>query len=397
MPWKSMSEMDQRLEFVRLCHAGGVGVAELCRRFGISRETGHALLRRHRAEGWAGLEPRSRRPRSSPRRTSPEVEQLVLEQRGQHPAWGGRKIARRLADLGHADAPSPATVTEILRRHGRLDPAEGLRHRAFGRFERERPNELWQMDFKGHFAVGRGRCHALTVLDDHCRYALGLRACANETDATVRGELTLVFRRYGLPDAILCDNGSPWGSAGQAGARHTALGVWLLQLGIALHHGRPRHPQTQGKDERFHRTLDREVLQHQRFDDLPACQAGFDRWRSIYNEQRPHEALALAVPGSRYVASPRRFPETLPPLDYDPADAVRRVSGDGYIRFDGAKWKMSQAFAGLTVALRPTAQDGLWRIYFSRFLVAQVDLRHKKHSTQPVRDVSEHLSGMSPV
>ena len=380
MPWKSMSMMDQRYEFVRLATAGGVSVTALCLRFGISRQTGHQLLRRHQAEGLAGLEVRSRRPHHSPRRVSAVMEDQVLAVRTAHPAWGGRKIARRLADLGVCDVPSAATVTEVLRRHGRLDAAEGLRHRAFQRFEREAPNQLWQMDFKGHFAIGSGRCHALTVLDDHCRYALGIRACGDETDRTVRGQLTGLFGRYGLPDAILADNGAPWGSAGWGSAgwpevRYTALGVWLLQLGIALLHGRPRHPQTQGKDERFHRTLDLEVLQHNRFDDLAACQTAFDTWRTIYNEQRPHEALGLAVPASRYQASARSLPERLAAPHYHETDLVRRVSADGYVSFRGRRLKMSQAFAGQPVALRPTTTDGLWEVFFSRFVVAPVGRR----------------------
>lgn len=373
MPWKSVSEMDQRMEFVRLVQQGGVGKAELCRRFGISRDTCYRLLRRYAAEGAEGLKPRSRRPHGSPRRAAPAIEQQVLDLRDLHPAWGGRKLARRLADLGVAEVPVASTVTEILRRHQRLDAAEAAQHKPFKRFERAAPNELWQMDFKGHFALDRGRCHALTVLDDHCRYALGLQACGDEADATVRGRLTALFRRYGLPQAMLADNGSPWGCAGRG---HTALGVWLLRLGIRLRHGRPYHPQTQGKDERFHRTLKREVLQMNRFVDLAACQAAFDRWRVIYNEQRPHAALDLATPASRYQASPRRFPETLPEPDYDAADEVRRVRPDGTIKFKGRLATVSQAFAGLHVALRPTQTDGVWKAYFSRFAVADINLRN---------------------
>jgi transposase InsO family protein len=397
MPWKSMSVMDQRCEFVRLARAGGVSVTALCARFGISRQTGHQLLRRFEAEGQAGLETRSRRPHDSPRRVPAAVEDQVLALRTAHPAWGGRKIARRLADLGVCGVPSASTVSEILRRHGRLDLTESQRHRAFQRFERQAPNELWQMDFKGHFAIGSGRCHALTVIDDHCRYALGIRACGNETDQTVRGQLTQMFARYGLPEAILADNGAPWGSAGWHEARYTALGVWLLRLGIGLLHGRPRHPQTQGKDERFHRTLDVEVLQHNRFCDLAACQRAFDAWRTIYNEQRPHEALGLDVPASRYRASARSLPERLAEPDYAETDLVRRVQADGYVNFRGRRVKMSQAFAGLPVALRPTTTDGVWDIFFSRFVVAKVDLRDNEIHSQPVSDVSEHLSGMSPV
>lgn len=243
MPWKSVSEMDQRLEFVRLCEAGGVSVAELCRRFGISRQTGHQLLRRYRADGAAGLVPRSRRPHTSPRRTAAAVEEQVVSVRGEHPAWGGRKIKRRLADLGCAHVPSASTANEILRRHGRLDPAEAARHTPWQRFERDRPNELWQMDFKGHVPLETGRCHPLTVLDDRSRFSLGIAACGDESAATVRARLTDIFRRYGLPQAMLTDNGSPWGGHGLG--NYTAFEVWLMRIGVRLIHGRPYHPQTQ--------------------------------------------------------------------------------------------------------------------------------------------------------
>jgi transposase InsO family protein len=395
MPWKSMSEMDQRMEFVRLCEAGGVSVSELCRRFGISRQTGHLLLRRHKAEGAAGLAPRSRRPRHSPCRTTVPVEDRIVALRGEHPAWGGRKIARRLADLGCVEVPSASTVTQVLRRHGLLDPAEAARHKAWTRFERERPNELWQMDFKGHVALAAGRCHPLTVLDDRSRYALCLAACGDETAFTVRSRLTDAFRRYGLPQAMLSDNGSPWGGHGLGD--YTAFEVWLMRLGVRLLHGRAYHPQTQGKEERFHRTLNVEVLQARRFLDLAQCQSTFDAWRHVYNEHRPHEALGLAVPASRYTASPTPFPEALPAPQYDAADLVRRVRHDGYVRFKGRTAKLSEAFARLDVAFRPTAEDGKWNAYFMRFRVATIDIRGNETISQTVRDVSEQLSGISPV
>jgi transposase InsO family protein len=373
MPWKSGTIMDIRLEFIRLAEAGDVSVAELCRRFGISRQTGHLYLRRHREAGDAGLVDRSRRPLTSPGRSDAGIEARVVMLRDAHPCWGGRKLARRLRDQGVSGVPSPSTVTEILRRHARLDPAKGLQHRPFQRFERSTPNELWQMDFKGHIAMDQGRCHPLTVLDDHCRYSLGLIACGDETRTTVQSHLTSLFRRYGLPGTMLCDNGSPWGGSGADG--WTALEVWLMRVGVRLYHGRPRHPQTQGKEERFHRTLNIEVLQANRFADLAACQGAFDRWRRIYNEERPHEALGMAVPASRYRASPTGFPERLADPEYHVTDHVRRMSRDGAVRFQGRRIKMSQAFAGLDVAFRATATDGVWRVYFMRFAIAEVDLR----------------------
>jgi len=182
-----------------------------------------------------------------------------------------------------------------------------------------------------------------------------------------------VFRRYGMPREMLADNGSPWGGSGAEG--FTAFEVWLMRRGVRLYHGRAYHPQTQGKEERFHRTLKIEALQGRRFADLSECQAALDRFRRIYNEVRPHEALGLAVPASRYRASPVCFPEVPPAPEYHATDQVRRGSRDGAIRFLGHRLKLSQAFAGLDVALRAGATDGVWRAYFMRFAIAEVDLR----------------------
>jgi transposase InsO family protein len=389
MAWKSGTIMDSRQEFVALAERGSVSMTELCRRFGISRQTGYVYLRRFRAEGTAGLANRSSRPRTSPRRCLPAIETQIVDLRTAHPRWGGRKLAHRLRSLGVSDVPAVSTVTAVLRRHGQLDPAETAKHQPFKRFERSSPNALWQMDFKGHFPMDRGRCHALTVLDDHSRYSVGLLACGNETEPTVKAHLTSLFRRYGLPEQMLADNGSPWGGSGSDG--YTALEVWLLRVGVRLHHGRPYHPQTQGKDERFHRTLDIELLQANRFADLTACQTAFDAFRQVYNTERPHEGLGMAVPQSRYQASHTAFVEQLAEPDYHADDHVRRVHVDGATSFQGYRVKLSQAFAGLDVAFRPTTTDGLWETFFMRFLIAQVDLRDQKDKTASVRKVSEHV------
>jgi transposase InsO family protein len=400
MPWKALSVLDHRREFVRLAQSGEVSVAELCRRFGISGQTGFRLLRRSREGGEAGLADRSRRPLTSPRQVPPEMAARILELRAEHPRWGGRKLARRLADLGLREVPAPSTVTEVLRREGLIDPAEAARHKPFIRFGRDAPNDLWQIDFKGHFANGAGRCHPLTVLDDHSRYSLGILACACETLAEVQRRMTGLFRQYGLPGAILCDNGSPWGAAGHAGLQpnqRTAFEVRLMRLGMATLHGRPRHPQTQGKEERFHRTLDVEVLQGRYFADLDDCQRAFNAWRPIYNEQRPHEALGLAVPASRYRPSRRAFPETLPEPEYHASDKIRRVGVHGHVQWQGQKVPLSLAFAGLDVALRPTETDGVWSLHFMRFNLGRIDTRGPKAILTTVRDVSEQPSSISPV
>ena len=373
MPWKECSAVSCREEFVGLAQAEWAKMSELCRRFGVSRKTGYKWLRRYASAGVSGLLDRSRRPRGSPGRTSEAMEGRVLAVRTEHPAWGGRKIRRVLLNAGHQDVPSASTITAILHRHGLIDEAESSKHKAWMRFEHERPNDLWQMDFKGHFAMDRDRCHPLTVLDDHSRYCVGLEACGNERGGTVRERLTGVFRRYGLPRRMLMDNGSPWGS--DADHPWTPLTVWLLRLGVGVSHGRPYHPQTQGKDERFHRTLKAEVLSGRSFENLLACQNAFDDWRETYNVRRPHEALELNTPITRYAVSSRCFPEALQPIEYGPEDTVRRVYDGGQITLKNREYRVGKAFRGNPVALRPTLCDGVLDVYFCTERIGWIDER----------------------
>ena len=392
MPFGERSIVSHREEFCRLARAGGANVRELCRRYRVSSATAYLWLGRYDAEGRLGLENRSRRPLRSPRRTPDEMEARVVAIRQAHPAWGGRKIRRVLETQGAAP-PSASTITEILRRRGLLEAAERSASGAVRRFEHAAPNDLWQMDFKGHFALGRGRCHPLTVLDDHSRYALELGACADEQTLTVQTRLQRVFERYGLPRRILADNGSPWG-ASSGEARHTRLTIWLLDLGVGIAHGRPYHPQTQGKDERFHRTLKAEVLDGRLFADLAQAQAAFDAWLAVYNAQRPHEALGLATPSTRYAMSLRPMPSHIAPPSYEPGVAVRKVHPGGWFQVQGRQFYCSGAFAGLLVALRPTNADGGFHLCYRSHVIGRFDLRHPNTTVQ---DVSEHPFSLSPV
>jgi transposase InsO family protein len=373
MPWRQVTSMSEKKEFISLAVREGANISRLCRYFRISRKTAYKWLGRYHWQGEAGLANRSRRPRKSPGMTPRALEEAVLGLRQEHPAWGGRKIRARLQHLGWEAVPAASTISGILRRHGLIDPQESVKHRAWRRFAAEAANDLWQMDFKGHFAADRGRCHPLTVLDDHSRFALGVEACGDERGQTVRARLTGIFRRYGLPRKMLMDNGSPWGS--DAAHPHTPLTVWLLRLGVKVGHSGPYHPQTLGKDERFHRTLKAEVLQHCQGLDLAACQRRFEAWRQTYNLERPHESLGLAPPVSRYRESPRGFPETLPVWDYGPGDQVRKVQTLGWISFRGREFRLSKAFRGELVALRPTLTDGLWAVFFGPHRIAQIDER----------------------
>jgi transposase InsO family protein len=406
VPWMDKSLISRRHELVVLAtspqerEGDRVNVRELCRRRKVSRKTLYKWIERYKAGGIEALADRSRKPHSSPTRTGDADEARVVELRKRHPAWGGRKISRRLADLASADddagggetgVPAPSTITGILRRHGLLDPQQSRKHSPWTRFERERPNDLWQMDFKGHFPLGAGpdspRCHPLSVLDDHSRFCVGLRACRDEREQTVRRELVTLFRAYGLPDAILCDNGPPWGWDDVF--RHTMLTAWLIRLGIRVAHGRPKHPQTQGKDERFHRTLKAEVLVGRVFDDAAHAQRAFDDWRDVYNLRRPHEALALATPATRYRHSDRPYPEELVPIEYGPDDVVRKVNKDGYFGFKGGWYKVSQAFARQPIALRhppvgdAAADDAQMDVFFCQEKIARIDLKRGKRIWPP--------------
>jgi transposase InsO family protein len=376
MPWGALTAMELRGEFCELAIRPDANIRLLCRRFGVSAKTAYKWLERYRAEGPAGLLERSRRPLTSPGRCLAETERAVVAVRAEHPAWGGRKIRVVLERQGVA-APAASTITEILRRNGCKTGAFGGGPAAFRRFEHARPNDLWQMDFKGHVGLSTGeRLHPLTILDDHSRYCLELQACANQKTHTVQQALTQAFRRYGLPLAIITDNGSPWGDG--PGSPFTPLGVFLIDQGIAISHARPYHPQTMGKDERFHRSLKAEALSGPAFESLAAAAAKLGRWRMIYNTQRPHEALGLAVPAERYQPSPREFCEKIAAFDYAPGDHVRRVQAGGWISFRGHEFRLPKAFRGRDVALRMGREDGRCDVYYRHQRIAAFDFSKGK-------------------
>ncbi len=375
MPWKEFDTVSLRFEFIQLAMREGANIAEMCRRFGIARKTAYKWIERYERHGSTGLIDQSRRPHKFRHPTLPAMEQSVLEVRREHPCWGGRKIRRRLQDLGHLDVPAASTITAILHRHGCIDPAESdKRHRDWIRFERPEPNDLWQMDFKGQFQMSNSRwCYPLTILDDHSRYSLGIRSCGDQQGLTVKGQMTGIFRLYGLPRAMLMDNGVPWSMACCPG-RLTRLGLWLMRLGIEVLHGRPYHPQTQGKEERFHRTLEAELLRGRRIDDLYHAQSLFDPWRTMYNHDRPHEALGMATPASRYQVSACGFPEALPPVEYGSGEIVRKVAQNGTIHFRGRMYWLTKSLVGEPVCLRPTSRDGVYRVYYCHCCLGELSL-----------------------
>jgi transposase InsO family protein len=365
-----------------LAQQPGADRSALAKRYGISRKTLYKWLDRCRGHDPAALNDpaalgdRSRRPRHSPNQTDPQIEAHALAIRQKHPAWGPRKIHTvMLRQLPPDQVPSVSSIGRILRRNDCISARASEAARCYQRFEHPCPNDLWQMDFKGDFALaGGGRCHPLTMLDDHSRYNLLLAACPNQQRTTVLSRLRTVFHRYGLPRRMLMDNGSPWGVSHSPDC-YTELEVELLSLDIAVTHCRPYHPQTQGKEERFHRTLNVELLQQRQLIDLPDVQRAFDPWRQMYNHQRPHEALGLATPASRYTASCRSLPERIEPPDYHEHDLVRSLNPVGQMHLHGRTYKLSEAFGRRRMALRPTGDDGVWSVHFSRFRIAVLDER----------------------
>lgn len=369
MPFQGKEEA--REELCRLALQKGANRRELCRRYKVKPRILYKWLDRYRQEGVGGLSNRSRRPHHSPSRTEPEMEAAVLAVRRENPVWGGRKIAATLERQG-LSPPSPSTITEILRRNGQPMVAPG--QKAWKRFEHDAPNDLWQMDFKGHVALRKGRLHPLTVVDDHSRYSVLLHAAGKERHEVVQNAVQEAFERYGLPQIMLTDNGSPWGDTGERSL--TKLAVWLIEHGVAPWRSAPYHPQTHGKNERFNRTLKAELLDGRVFDDLVQAQAAFDAWRHRYNYHRPHDALKLAVPGDRYRPSPRRFNPKVEPFEYGADDIVRRVDNAARIGFQGRRLKASKALIGKLVAIRPTERDGVFALTFRHVTVKAIDFHN---------------------
>jgi transposase InsO family protein len=367
MPWKEAPAMSNRAELVERYHQGEA-MTVLAKSYGVSRKTAYTWVQR--AGNPSPFADHSRRPASSPTRTSAEMETMVVAIRTEHATWGGRKIHHRLDALGVAHPPAPSTITGILRRHGLLRPATAP-HR-WTRFEAVAPNDRWQRDFKGWHALRTGRVTPLTLLDDHSRFLLSATCLPNERAGPVQAVLTAVFRRYGLPWAVLCDNGSPWGSS--TPSARTRLGAWFIRLDIRLLHGRPSHPQTHGKLERLHRTLKAEVFAHRTSPDLATAQDACDQFRHQDHLVRPHQALADATPVQRDRQSPRAVPEEIP----EPEDAdnvpVRQVSNRGHVRLHGHKIAVGEGLAGLAVGLRPTATDGVWEVLYYNQVIRTISL-----------------------
>lgn len=372
MPWESKTVEKIRAEFVAKVMLKEQCIAELCREYSISRQTAYKWLARYK--NGENMSDKSHEPFTKPFKTPPETEELFLSLREEHPTWGPRKLRRYYADKGVENLPAPSTVAAILKRSGYISEEASRAHTAYKRFEYDRPNELWQMDYKGHFEMLNGmRCHPLTITDDHSRFNLCTQAECCEMWSVTKPNLIRVFRTYGLPKAILCDNGKPWGD-NHGG--YTFFDVWMMQMNILPIHGRMLHPQTQGKEERYHRTFKEDVLARIPIRDLNHAQEEFDKFRNCYNYERPHGALSLDTPAKHYKPSKTILPQSCCEPEYDIGVQLRKVNCKGYISINRQRYFLSDSLIGKYIEVVPEANDCVTLCY-GNFKIAMIDLNDK--------------------
>ena len=372
MPWESKTVETIREEFVAKALIDGCNFSQLCREYHISRTTGYEWVNRYK-DGY-DLKDRSHAPRNRPHKTSAEMEELVLELRDKQPTWGPRKLHRNLVNRGIQEVPVPSTIAAILKRNDLITPEESEKHTPWKRFVRDFPNDLWQMDYKGHFALtNTQRCHPLTILDDHSRYSLCIEAKDNERYEPTKASIERVFYEFGMPNTILCDNGPPWGDAHGG---YTVCEIWLMQLDILPIHGRVKHPQTQGKDERFHRTLKEDLILRKPMHSIEHAQQQFDDFRHCYNNERPHEALKLEVPAKIYRKSKRQYKLEPQEPEYESGRNLRKVNANGYVSIERKRYYIGESFIGKYLEIQPEVSDEI-ALCYGDFSIARLDLNEQ--------------------
>lgn len=380
MPWKESDKVTERMQFISR-YQGGERISDLSKEFGISRQTGHALVKRYERFGTDALNDKSSRPTTSPNRTPPAKADRIVALREKHPTWGPKKLKKRLEVL-EPDVrwPAASTIGVILADAG-LSQKRKRRRRASPNVPTERretsaPNELWCIDYKGQFKLGnRSYCYPLTATDHYSRYLLGCEALENTKTNPAQITFLHLFDRYGLPDAIRSDNGSPFASTGRAGM--SRLAVFFMRLGIALERIEPGKPQQNGRHERMHLTLKQDTTRPPAANSL-AQQQRFDVFTKVFNQERPHEAIDMKTPSELYQVSKRKLPESLPIPDYPLHDRTLRVSNSGhlYLRSMGHAY-LGSAFAQQQVGLREI-EDGTWLVTFMELDLGYLDTQTKK-------------------
>jgi len=370
MAWGMVDVDEQRMRFVVAASRREKSLQELCKESKISRPTGYTWLRRFEAEGIAGVVEKSRRPHHSPARTATDIEQHVVELRQRRPDWGARKLHALLKGEGR-ELPA-ITIHRILLRHNLVRPQD--RHRAaVQRFSRGAPNQLWQMDFKGPLGW-QAPVGPLSIVDDHSRYAITLHGTWSSKAALVKERLEEAFERCGVPEEMLMDHGTPWWNMKSA-TGWTWLTVWMMKQGIQLHFSGYRHPQTQGKVERFHGSLEA-ATQRRGWPWGDDRQRWLDEFRCEYNHVRPHEALGMKTPATVWNKSERKYQPRRPAWEYEMGAEVHKLTDQGQLNLSGRRWEISRALAGEWVQL--VRLEGRILAYYCCNLVRELDITHQR-------------------
>jgi len=378
MPWREMSPMEHRLQFVREWERKLFTMTELAAQYGISRKTGYKWLERYEAEGAMALLDRSRRPHHHPHATDPELVEVLVELRQRHPRWGARKLLAVAARRGpQATWPCRSTVCALLKDRGLVRPRR-RRHRPGSGPRPQAPmaaNDVWTADFKGEFRTGdRVYCYPLTLRDGFSRFVLRCDALTGTTYAATRRRFERAFAEYGLPHRMRSDNGPPF--AGTGLARLSRLAVWWIRLGIVPERIAVGHPEQNGSHEQFHAVLKAHTTRPPAAS-VRAQQRRFDTFRAEYNQDRPHEALADRSPAMLYRPSPRPLPRRLPPIDYPGHLEVHRVYGNGCVWWRNHVLFLSNALIGEDVAFEEV-DDAWWTVYFAHVPLVRFDERHRR-------------------
>ena len=379
MPWDETNAMEQRVQFIRDWLTRKHYVSALCERYGVSRKTGYKWIERYMSEGPDGLLARGHEARVVHNRTAPEVEQEILALRLRHPTWGAKKLLHVLGDRQpDVHWPHRATVSEILDRNGLI--AAKPRRRLIGHpgkpmQEVVLANDCWSIDFKGQFRTGDGvYTYPLTVTDNYSRYLLGVKAMPGTLYECTRGEMTRLFKEYGLPRRIRSDNGSPFAAATLG--RLSRLSVWWIKLGIKPELIEPGKPQQNGRHERMHRTLKNETTKPPGAN-ARAQQRKFNQFRQEYNEIRPHEALDMKTPSQVYRPSSTEMPSKLLEPEYPDRFERRLVSGNGGIQWKKNFVNVTSSLIGEYVGLEEI-DDGQWDVYYGPMRLGRLHERHMR-------------------
>jgi putative transposase len=374
MSWNDTDPMTEKMKFIVAVSQDYPGsFAELCRSFGISRKTGYKWLQRYESDGPLGLSDKSRRPIFMPNQLPDEVVSLLVSARKEHPTWGPKKL-RALLDNENLQLPLPApsTISGWLKRYGLIPPRKRRLRVPLHTSPLDPcnfPNEVWCVDFKGHFAMKDGiRCYPLTLMDGHSRYLLKCEGLLNQKEEETKLHFELAFREFGLPRRIRSDNGAPFASVGIGGL--SSLSVWWIKLGIVPERIEPGHPEQNGRHERMHRTLKQETASPPK-ENLLQQQKSFDLFRREYNEIRPHEALNQETPHKHHILSPKAFPAELPEVKYPDGFEIRRAGLKGKVKFQGKLFNFGSVLNRELVGFCEVG-DQEWDAYFGPVKLGRV-------------------------